>query len=236
MDNSPLSTLPAELRDVMYELALHSEDAVVLQWHPDLGGFRACSSAGLPIPIRLALTETCKQTRSECLQLFYTSNTFELRLGEKVDERTFAERCTVMNRDPNPQYGHMVDTFFTSIGSATEAAITRLNVDLGMLSNNQGFAQFVMAVEQLEPRMLAHAELSIKIKGTCWRLFWVEPENATIELDLRDMEATCDSAIAKINAAPYVGGPRAAEARALRYCIASCKNAHVRRRSLAVNN
>ncbi|KAK4543340.1 hypothetical protein LTR36_005699 [Oleoguttula mirabilis] len=70
MDNSPLATLSAEIRNIFYELAFRNDDNKTL----DLFAGDA------------ALSRTCRQIRQESLLLYYAVNTFKAEIpagGEK---------------------------------------------------------------------------------------------------------------------------------------------------------
>lgn len=72
MDSSLLSTLPRELRDEIWGLSLkHSDEVYVFD---DDG--KPWIDADIAEQHPLALTETCKQIRSECLSMFYSLNIF----------------------------------------------------------------------------------------------------------------------------------------------------------------
>lgn len=80
MDNSPLSRLPGELRNKLYELVLFEEDGVTVSptgpktW---LIHKRRFGKPSGPRPLSVVgLPATCKAIRSECLRIFYAINTF----------------------------------------------------------------------------------------------------------------------------------------------------------------
>jgi len=67
MDASPLAKLPPETRNEIFELAFTVHNPAPLL-DPDL-----------------PLTQTCRQTRGECLQVYYVCNEFELDIsGEHI--------------------------------------------------------------------------------------------------------------------------------------------------------
>ncbi|KAK4546299.1 hypothetical protein LTR36_001976 [Oleoguttula mirabilis] len=84
MDHSPLARLPAELRDDIYERALHQDWPIRAPWYPK-------ETVGVDIDTiidtaayseqAVALTRTCKQIRRESLGLFYSTNIFHITLS-----------------------------------------------------------------------------------------------------------------------------------------------------------
>lgn len=68
---SPLLTLPAEIRNRIYEFALINIDPLATA--PQSNIIHASSSA-----IQPGLTRSCRQVRNETLKMFYTCNTFLL--------------------------------------------------------------------------------------------------------------------------------------------------------------
>ncbi|KAK5122115.1 hypothetical protein LTR85_004361 [Meristemomyces frigidus] len=74
MDASPLSRLPAELRNIIYELVLASDDGLAI----DIYNKRPYVRSSPPAHIILALTAVCWQMRSECLPIVRTNNDFYL--------------------------------------------------------------------------------------------------------------------------------------------------------------
>ena len=78
MDDSPLQRLPGELRNRIYELALWEADGVLIILH----GKRAqavrdnIGSEVGAVPLIKGLPTTSKALRAECLQLYFSINTF----------------------------------------------------------------------------------------------------------------------------------------------------------------
>ncbi|KAK4888661.1 hypothetical protein LTR27_012447 [Elasticomyces elasticus] len=67
MDKSPLSLLPPELRNLIYEIALHEPDGIVLE----------TAQGKLTAPANtLALARTCRRLRNETHELFFDRNDF----------------------------------------------------------------------------------------------------------------------------------------------------------------
>ena len=83
MDQSPLSTLPPEIRNDIYVMAL-SQDSPITLVHLRRKGWKRLEEPSTK-PNILALTKTCKNVRRECTQIFYAVNTFALRVAN-VDE------------------------------------------------------------------------------------------------------------------------------------------------------
>lgn len=78
MEHSPFASLPAEIRNQIYSMALLSPQKMILDFefleehsHLRIGGPRHL----------LALTETCRQIRSEILPLFYSNRDFVVLNG-----------------------------------------------------------------------------------------------------------------------------------------------------------
>lgn len=68
MDNSPLSKLPAEIRNEMYDLALKNDNCKITR--------QARLSCGSENKHPLALTQTCRAVRQETQLTFFAVNTF----------------------------------------------------------------------------------------------------------------------------------------------------------------
>lgn len=84
MDNSPLATLPPELRNRVYELVLCSDKPVVITHHPGKGPRQRAAERHEHL---LALTTTCKIIRSESTKMFYALNRFAIRKGTRSTAR-----------------------------------------------------------------------------------------------------------------------------------------------------
>ncbi|KAK5725224.1 hypothetical protein LTR17_013176 [Elasticomyces elasticus] len=70
MDKSPLSLLPGELRNQIYELALHEPDDIVLE--------TTYGKVTAPVNTR-ALARTCRQLRNETHEMFFNCNDFTMK-------------------------------------------------------------------------------------------------------------------------------------------------------------
>ncbi|KAK3635852.1 hypothetical protein LTR22_018987 [Elasticomyces elasticus] len=70
MDKSPLSLLPGELRNPIFELALHEPDDIVLE----------TAQGKLTAPANtLASARTCRQLRNETHEMFFNYNNFAMK-------------------------------------------------------------------------------------------------------------------------------------------------------------
>lgn len=74
MDNSPFASLPAELRVRIFEYAL-TQDLEVLKWQIEEDG-SLVRVFHPPFGAIMSLTQTCKQVRSESIDLFFKCNNF----------------------------------------------------------------------------------------------------------------------------------------------------------------
>ncbi|KXT03552.1 hypothetical protein AC579_149 [Pseudocercospora musae] len=77
MDNSPLSTVPPELRTYIYEFCLITQTVRPI----------IVNNPSQPSPP--ALLQTCRQIRKECENLYYASNSFILTLPDKSSTTHF---------------------------------------------------------------------------------------------------------------------------------------------------
>lgn len=79
MEGSHLASLPAELRNHIYSLALFSPEKMILDFEfvEKHGRLRVGGPQHL-----LALTETCRQIRGESLPLFYSNTDFMVVIGD----------------------------------------------------------------------------------------------------------------------------------------------------------
>jgi hypothetical protein len=134
MDNSPLKGLPAEIRNNIYELALTQEGPVMLRKEDSSWSWRRIKDTKTQ---PLALTRTCKAIRSECTQLFYSINTFIMRVGSNIS-----------------QYGFrlMVHRFRAGIGAANFSALRDVKVDFGEFSYQGRNGLFLMDLQHFLPR------------------------------------------------------------------------------------
>ncbi|PPJ60796.1 hypothetical protein CBER1_02305 [Cercospora berteroae] len=80
MDASPLGALAAELRNMIWELAITHDDHVLVA-PQSCGNSTEYKAPFLRNKHAAAMLSVCKQMRSECSALFYSLNTFEVRTG-----------------------------------------------------------------------------------------------------------------------------------------------------------
>ena len=76
METSPLAKLAPELRNILYELIFTQSQPIMLEYKWQQG-WRSLPERGAYRNV-LAMTETCREIREECLALFYSSNDFVL--------------------------------------------------------------------------------------------------------------------------------------------------------------
>ncbi|PIB00785.1 hypothetical protein CB0940_02163 [Cercospora beticola] len=78
MDSSPFGTLPAELRNDIYELVLLSEEPILVHCE-------AAATPGVPRKYRYlpGIIATCKQVRNECEQIFFKRNTSQVGISPR---------------------------------------------------------------------------------------------------------------------------------------------------------
>ncbi|GIZ38688.1 hypothetical protein CKM354_000209500 [Cercospora kikuchii] len=85
MDSSPFGTLPAEIRNDIYELVLLSEEPILVHCE-------AAATPGVPRKYRYlpGLIATCKQIRRESEQIFFKRNTFHVSIAPRPAKIEFA--------------------------------------------------------------------------------------------------------------------------------------------------
>ncbi|KAK5714285.1 hypothetical protein LTR17_017291 [Elasticomyces elasticus] len=83
-DTSGLLRLPAELRNIIYELALPTDNFYVSVRTTEPLPMMRCPAEPITIP---ALLATCRLIRNDTLPVFYGTNIFVLRMGNKKDFR-----------------------------------------------------------------------------------------------------------------------------------------------------
>jgi len=181
MDKSPLSKLPAELRNRIWELALASDVPLAAKWRNTESKFRPERP---PASDPAALTKTCKQLRAESGQLFYTVNHFILR----VDKRGYN------------QYASSFQGFIKGIEAAGAAAGAEsvvgagaVTLDLGRLSSNR-LLPLKAAVKVLGLLVLETppaVPVSVEARIECQRDACEAYDSLfVVELNMRDFEAS----------------------------------------------
>lgn len=156
MDASPLNKLPAELRNNIYELALHNPGGIDIDVMFANKIITAQASQQL-----LALTETCKQIRQESLPLFYATNTFSFATSD-LDIAT------------NPlRVGHCfasVKKWFHGLGEQ-KAVVNEVEVYLGgwyPYADNSYNHEFVKMIMDYQGIFASHSvKLTIRIMPFC---------------------------------------------------------------------
>ncbi|GAB1733470.1 hypothetical protein NU195Hw_g9374t1 [Hortaea werneckii] len=79
MENSPIATLSAELRNQIYHLVLTHPEPIVIT--SSMSGGKAWSRVARRRKL-LALTRTCRTIREESIKIFYAVNTFKHLAGD----------------------------------------------------------------------------------------------------------------------------------------------------------
>lgn len=82
MDTSPLSRLPPELRNIIYEYVVVHDKPLHYVWNIVTHKFHPATPATPPSMSLLGLAGTCKKIRAECLPLFYASDTLQLGFNQ----------------------------------------------------------------------------------------------------------------------------------------------------------
>lgn len=143
MDHSPLSGLPAELRNYIYEMALH-QDTIVDVHLPDLVDYSPDSWDDRPDSLSvkleqqralkfkcsrnpLALTWTCKELQAEAADLFYAVNSFRINLHNTYVHSPYISSVSRrMSRALCP-----FTTFLDKLGPENVSRLTSITVQLG---------------------------------------------------------------------------------------------------------
>ncbi|KAK3648928.1 hypothetical protein LTR56_003788 [Elasticomyces elasticus] len=123
--------LPAELRNIIYELALLRDK------HYTAGRTASCHECRNLEPVdNPALLATCRQIRDEALPMFYDTNSFNLWMGDWGS--IFGE-----NRFPDTL------VWLQSLSAVTVASLTKLTMHGAALYEAGGFGAFAVWVESL---------------------------------------------------------------------------------------
>lgn len=113
MDNSPLGTLPPEIRDQIYAYALHFDEGISL----NIGGQGPQLRSPKPSEYPLGLTKVCKKMREECLSTLYSRNIFRIR-----------------PYPGDPRDADMLEIWLKQIGPKNRSALQRVDMELGLWS------------------------------------------------------------------------------------------------------
>ena len=122
MEASPISTLPGELRNRIYELALLQDGNVtvfVSGIRPHL--FRPTETTNI-----LALTETCKGVQHEASPVFYRINQFVL-ISKYLGERYSGD----IQNARNSQWKRGLCDWLALLGTRNTAALSHVEIDIG---------------------------------------------------------------------------------------------------------
>jgi len=190
MDNSPLSKLPAGLRNHIYELVLSLRQPIVFR-RGSANVHNHCPHAihlpTLATPHPLALPSTCKETRAETLQFFHATNTFELRFHSD-EERGFrpALKC-----------------FFDLLGRTNLPSLRNFIVDVGSI-DYMSIGVLRTAVKLLQP-ILLREQVGATFKAACMingskRIGILE--QVRIELNTKRLRDSCDEMLVVVCSIP----------------------------------
>ncbi|KAK5743940.1 hypothetical protein LTR17_002278 [Elasticomyces elasticus] len=167
MDNSPLSRIPAELRNRIYELVLLQPKPITLTNLPKLNAMEPYTCAPyLAFQHPTALTMTCVAIHREASKLFYAINTFE---------------C-----EHSPVYGtsstSSAHRFLVDIGCPNRLAIRSFSFDVGPI-----YSAARLAEELRDVMEFAEHDLHTKV-GCVGFVPLVNPPHAhVLELDVRKL-------------------------------------------------
>ncbi|KAK5124133.1 hypothetical protein LTR85_001836 [Meristemomyces frigidus] len=104
MENSPFARLAPELRNRIFELALKSDDPIVIfERYFYNGTVRLFGAEGQSRPT--SLFRTCKTIHNEAAQLFYAINTFEVDM--KLQGCNYADSYTRMESVESSRFGKL---------------------------------------------------------------------------------------------------------------------------------
>jgi hypothetical protein len=136
MDASPLSRLPAEIRNIIYELVLEDPEETVL-------GPADSQKPGRKLKLALAqrraldstanLTRTCKAVRKETVELFYAIKYF----------------CIVLPFSDALRLRTLLNDFFDTIGPRNAAALRSLAIDINSVPTSHFHGTMTTSLLQL---------------------------------------------------------------------------------------
>ena len=176
MDQSPLARLPPEIRNQIYELALHQPKGCMIEAR------RSTSKPGLQFKLAYwstisdptALTRTCKHIRRECVQMFYVINTFHVFIKDGC-----------LTSDIGSQ-------FFEGMGEANSAALREFVLNIPpqaentLICNPYKFFHLLKDLRKLpesHPGCAIRIQISLSYEQSC-------AHHAT--LNVTDLEASLD--------------------------------------------
>ncbi|SMR51394.1 unnamed protein product [Zymoseptoria tritici ST99CH_1E4] len=124
MEDSRLGRLPPELRNIIFELVLTIEEAIVITARSAHYKIRRPTFAGVKDP--LALLRVCKQANIECTKILYGTNTFNVTLSpEQTRLTTFLE---ITEKEKSMNEIHLLDRFCVSLGKQALAGLCNIEV------------------------------------------------------------------------------------------------------------
>jgi len=194
MDESPLGRLAPELRNRIYELALTQERPIIMLYtHDPRYGRGQVRQAKPSTPHLLALPGTCKQARSEALQLLYACNAFKLRISSDGWQE-------------DGIYCSALQQLAGSIGRPNLRVVARLVLDIGKLTREM-YDELILVITQGESFVSSEGLQSLVIRaerdGTVVdkRLPAIYRKDLLMELDVNQRPFSCDAAIAMMEKA-----------------------------------
>ncbi|KAK1091356.1 hypothetical protein LTR48_006465 [Friedmanniomyces endolithicus] len=169
MDESQLSRLPAELRNRFYELVLRQGSPIIICDAANDHSIHEAHFFGTPLADSrpLALTATCKDIRSESLQLSYAINSFVFKCG-------YTSNKTLL-----PSH------FTKQIGPLNTRVLRSIVLDLGRLS----FASRSTVAELMEIQQFSHTHSHFDVQCEATIHLEYEPEGYKAAFSAREILA-----------------------------------------------
>lgn len=179
MEKSPLSKLPAELRNYISELAMSFDKPFSVIWRHSQTRLRGQSSTARLKP--LALLSTCKQLRSETSELFYSLDAVEITCYRPHDQSLDVP----------------VKHFLEHVGRERAAQLKSLIIGFRPRSTSD-CSDIGKAVKDLKHINKLVPGLPLRVQAKCvhqrdrWNAHW---EVIYIDIDMRDLPASCQRAL-----------------------------------------
>lgn len=195
MNKSPLSKLPAEIRNSIYELVLKQKKPFILEptiKNDQFADWRLVKDSDAH-STTLALSETCKAVNNECKHLIFAINTFVLRVGHAG------------GKPSAKSYDGVLEGFCLHIGQANVSALRSVivqvecfewwhTIEIETLAQSRMVATLpaIIAViqKELQPQ-LKLATLSLKFSFACDEVYGAV-------LDLRELPNSWEGAMIKL--------------------------------------
>jgi hypothetical protein len=155
MDASPLSRLPAEIRNIIYKLALQSSSTLKLAYSCIRDSAFRAELPLLDFDNRrniTALTRTCRAIRAESTQLFYSINTFQISIP------VFASPTNLRRA---------LKGFFAGIAPHHISAMRSIVVDLGTGYTPGGCQRFGVPLAALRAQQTKYPHCNFTVRLTC---------------------------------------------------------------------